>query len=85
MIIFIILQIILLLFMLLHDWIDIPPFTDIKALKEHHPDFLAHLYRRLDTGRANQIKKYHAEDESDQVIHNLGAEVKRAISYIKNV
>ena len=33
---FIVIQTILLLFMLLHDWIDIPPFTDIKALRNHH-------------------------------------------------
>jgi len=56
-----------------------------KALKEHHPEFLVHLYRRIDTGRAKQIKKYQAEEESDQVIHNLGAELKKAISYIQTV
>lgn len=33
---FIGIQIILLLFMALHDWIDIPPFTDIKELSKHH-------------------------------------------------
>lgn len=30
---FIMLQVILLLFMLFHDWIPIPPFNDIKALE----------------------------------------------------
>jgi len=33
---FITLQIILLLFLALHDWVNIPPFTDIKALEKHH-------------------------------------------------
>lgn len=33
---FIVIQIILLLFMGLHDWIDIPPFTDIQELSKHH-------------------------------------------------
>lgn len=33
---FIAVQTILFLFMLLHDWIDIPPFTDIKALRNNH-------------------------------------------------
>lgn len=33
---FIAIQVTLLLFMALHDWIDIPPYTDIDALKKHH-------------------------------------------------
>ena len=33
---FIVLQVILLAFMMLHDWIDFPPFTDLEALKQHH-------------------------------------------------
>jgi hypothetical protein len=33
---FFILQCILLLFMALHDWIDIPPLTDLPALKRAH-------------------------------------------------
>lgn len=33
---FLILQCILLLFMALHDWVDIPPFTDLAALKKAH-------------------------------------------------
>lgn len=33
---FLILQIILFLFMILHDWVDLPPFTDLKALKKAH-------------------------------------------------
>jgi len=56
-----------------------------KALKDHHPEFLAHLYRRLDMGRAKQIEKYQTQEESEQVIHNLGAEVKKAMSYIQNL
>jgi len=56
-----------------------------KALKGHHPDFMAHLYRRLDRGRAKQIEKYREMDESEQVIHNLGAELKKAIGYIQNL
>jgi len=32
---FIILQIILFFFMTLHDWIHLPPFTDIRALEKH--------------------------------------------------
>lgn len=36
MIFFIAVQISLFLFMVLHDWIDIPPFTDLKALKKAH-------------------------------------------------
>lgn len=32
--IFILLQIILLFFMLFHDWIPVPPFNDVTALKE---------------------------------------------------
>lgn len=37
--IFIILQFSLLLFMLFHDWIPIPPFNDISALKLSDSDF----------------------------------------------
>lgn len=33
---FVIIQLILLLFMALHDWIDIPPFTNLRALKKAH-------------------------------------------------
>ncbi|HEV2601978.1 MAG TPA: hypothetical protein VGT41_06845 [Candidatus Babeliales bacterium] len=33
---FLIAQITLMIFMLLHDWLDIPPFTNIKALREKH-------------------------------------------------
>jgi len=33
---FIIIQCILLLFMALHDWVDIPPFTNLKALRRAH-------------------------------------------------
>jgi len=33
--IFIILQIILFFFMTLHDWIHLPPFTNIRALEKH--------------------------------------------------
>lgn len=36
MIIFIILQSVLLLILVLHDWISIPPLTDIEALSKHH-------------------------------------------------
>lgn len=34
---FIAIQIILFFFMILHDWVDIPPFTDLKTLKAAHP------------------------------------------------
>lgn len=34
--IFIILQTILLFFMALHDWIHLPPLTDIRELEKHH-------------------------------------------------
>ncbi len=40
---FIILQFILLLFMIFHDWISIPPFTDIAALKAN----TSYFYRLL--------------------------------------
>lgn len=33
---FLIIQCILFFFMALHDWIDIPPFTDLAALKKAH-------------------------------------------------
>jgi hypothetical protein len=33
---FVIIQFILLLFMALHDWIDLPPFTNLPALKKAH-------------------------------------------------
>ena len=33
---FLILQCVLFLFMALHDWVDIPPFTDLAALKKAH-------------------------------------------------
>ncbi len=33
---FIILQAILFFFMALHDWVDIPPFTDLSALRKAH-------------------------------------------------
>ena len=33
---FIAIQISLFFFMILHDWIDFPPFTDLKALKKAH-------------------------------------------------
>lgn len=33
---FLIIQCILLLFMALHDWVDIPPFTNLPALKQAH-------------------------------------------------
>jgi hypothetical protein len=33
---FIAIQISLFFFMILHDWVDIPPFTDLKALKAAH-------------------------------------------------
>lgn len=33
---FFVIQCILLLFMALHDWIDIPPFTDLPALRKAH-------------------------------------------------
>lgn len=33
---FLIIQVILLLFMAFHDWVDIPPFTDLPALKKAH-------------------------------------------------
>ena len=33
---FIAIQILLFLFMILHDWIDFPPFTDIRALRKAH-------------------------------------------------
>jgi hypothetical protein len=33
---FAILQVILLLFMVFHDWIDLPPFTDRKNLRKFH-------------------------------------------------
>src|SRR4029077_14857033 len=33
---FIAIQITLFFFMILHDWLDIPPFTDLKALKKSH-------------------------------------------------
>lgn len=33
---FLILQCLLFLFMVLHDWIDIPPFTNLEALKKAH-------------------------------------------------
>lgn len=33
---FIVIQGSLAIFMALHDWIKIPPFTDIEALKKHH-------------------------------------------------
>ncbi len=56
-----------------------------KALKGHHPDFMAHLYRRLDIGRAQKIESFLAEEESDQVVHNLQAEVKKGIGYIQSL
>lgn len=34
---FVIIQCVLLLFMALHDWIDIPPFTNLPALRKAHP------------------------------------------------
>jgi hypothetical protein len=34
---FIILQAVLFFFMALHDWVDIPPFTDLSALRKAHP------------------------------------------------
>lgn len=37
--IFILLQIILLLFMLFHDWVSFPPLNDIKTLKIHDSNF----------------------------------------------
>lgn len=33
---FVVIQSILLLFMALHDWIDLPPFTNLSALKKAH-------------------------------------------------
>ena len=33
---FLIIQCILFFFMALHDWVDIPPFTDLAALKKAH-------------------------------------------------
>jgi hypothetical protein len=33
---FISIQILLFFFMILHDWIDLPPFTDLQALKKAH-------------------------------------------------
>ncbi len=33
---FIIIQCVLFLFMTLHDWVDIPPFTNLKALRKAH-------------------------------------------------
>lgn len=33
---FLIIQCILLLFMALHDWVDLPPFTNLEALKKAH-------------------------------------------------
>lgn len=33
---FIVLQVILLFFISLHDWVHIPPFTDIRELEKHH-------------------------------------------------
>ena len=33
---FIILQIILAFFLAFHDWLDLPPLTDIKALEKYH-------------------------------------------------
>jgi len=35
MIFFIILQIVLLFFMTLHDWVHLPPLTDIRAIEKH--------------------------------------------------
>lgn len=34
--IFITLQIILFFFMILHDWLHVPPLTDVRALEKHH-------------------------------------------------
>lgn len=56
-----------------------------RALKDHHPDFMTHIYRRLDIGRAQQIQKYQSQKETDQAVYNLGAEVKKTIQYIKNL
>lgn len=39
MLFFVILQIVLLLFMILHDWISIPPFNDVEALKSSDSNF----------------------------------------------
>jgi len=39
MLFFIILQFILLAFMLFHDWISVPPFNDVEALKKSDSDF----------------------------------------------
>ncbi|HSX26863.1 MAG TPA: hypothetical protein VLE89_07665 [Chlamydiales bacterium] len=33
---FIAIQVVLFFFMILHDWIDLPPFTDLEALKKAH-------------------------------------------------
>lgn len=39
MLFFIILQFILFLYMILHDWISVPPFNDIEALKKVDSNF----------------------------------------------
>lgn len=39
MLFFVILQFILLLFMIFHDWIPVPPFNDIEAIKMADSDF----------------------------------------------
>lgn len=39
MLLFIVLQFILLVFMLFHDWIPVPPFNNIEALKKSDSDF----------------------------------------------
>lgn len=36
---FIVLQCLLLIFMVFHDWIPVPPFNDLKTLKAHDSDF----------------------------------------------
>lgn len=46
MIYFLILQFVLFLFIALHDWVDIPPFTDTAALKRAH-SFKIRLFSSL--------------------------------------
>lgn len=43
-------QITLALFMVCHDWIDIPPFTDIKALREKHSLNESIIFTLVNTG-----------------------------------
>lgn len=47
---FLITQIILTLFILLHDWIDLPPFTDLKALRKEHSMRLLIISTIINTG-----------------------------------